>query len=199
MGSGKRGGCVSGLLKLVGVCFLLGLLISWLLVDHEERNTGAAVSNVPLGGLATPAQPVAQSNTGAAVSNVPQMLETKMELVDSFTEKQKVSAEELKGRSLSNKTEIYAFDGELTEAEIRQFCESKRQQNTSFLWYACVVFDKKENAKRSTTPVTALYGNQDDCLRHIRVMFTTNTANQFSEVVWHPENIFEHAMKNIRL
>lgn len=186
MGSGKRGGCVSVLLKLVGVWFLLGLLSLWWLVDQVKRNSGAAATNVPLGGLATSAEPVAQSNTGAAASNVPQMLETKMELVDSFTEKQ-------------NKTEIYAFDGELTEGEIRQFCESKKQQNTSFLSYACVVFDKKENVKRSTSPVTALYGTQDDCLRHIRVMFTTNTANQIGEVVWSPENIFEHAMKTIRL
>ena len=177
MASKKQGGgCLSGILKMLGLCFLLSLLISWLMVDERQNRNAVAPVNV------TPS------------------LQTKMRLVDSYTEEHKVTNELKKqGQTFTNKTEIFAFDGELTEAEIRQFCKAKKRENESFLWYACVVFDKKESVKRSTSPVTALYGNQDECLRHIRVMFTTNSANEIGEVVWHPENIFEHAMKTIRL
>jgi len=175
-GSGCLSGCLSGILKMLALCFALSLLISWLMVDDQQnRNAGNPVNAAPA-------------------------LQSKMQLVDSYTEDLKVT-EKLKkqGRSLTNKTEIFAFDGELTEAEIRQFCEAKKRQNAAFFWYGCVVFDKKENVTRSTSPVTALYGNQDDCLQHIRVMFTTNSVNGFGEVVWHPENIFEHKVSRIRL
>jgi hypothetical protein len=163
MGSEKRGCCLFGIAKLLAICVVFAIGLSFLITDRQEKVAAAKPS-----------------------------LERKMTLVEAYSEK-------VNGEFAVNRVELYAFDGELTESEIREFCTEKKKNNTTPKYFVCVVFDKQANVKRSTTPLTAIYGNQDDCMKHIRMIYFLNTYNGSSEVRWHPENVFEHVPNEIQI
>lgn len=163
MGSEKRGCCLFGVAKVLGICVVVALGLSFLMTGRQEQVTAAKTS-----------------------------LEQKMTLVEAYSEK-------VDREFALNRVELYAFDGELTEAEIREFCNAKKEKNTTQKFFACVVFDKQVNVARSTTPITAIYGKQDDCKKHIRLIYFLNNVNGFSEVNWHAENIFEHPVTTLKL
>lgn len=88
--------------------------------------------------------------------------------------------------------DLYAFDGEFDAADLKAFCKERKDKSPARVFYYVVIFDKASNARFPSTPFTAEYGDEEGALKHIRAIYCYNKLNGFSELRYHPLNVWEH-------
>jgi hypothetical protein len=124
------------------------------------------------------------------------------ELARKAEEARKEAAKKVPYRFVRSKTEptgqrnvmdLYAFAGDFYPDELRAFCRERLRNSTAPAFYYAVIFDDLANARFPSTPFTAEFGVEEDALRHIRAIYAYNRRNGFSEVRYHPKNLWEHA------
>jgi hypothetical protein len=98
-----------------------------------------------------------------------------------------------------NVMELYAFAGDIDRAELEAFCKERKSKSPAEVFYYVVIFDKAANAKFPKTPFTAEYGDEEDSLKHIRAIYCYNKVNGFSELRYHPQNIWEHTTTRVKI
>jgi hypothetical protein len=102
------------------------------------------------------------------------------------------SKSELSGRQ-RDVVDLYAFDGDFDLADLKAFCRERKAKCPAEVFYLVVIFDKTSDAKFPNTPLRAEYGPyEDEKWKHIRAIYVFNKLNGFSELRYHPKNIWEH-------
>lgn len=87
--------------------------------------------------------------------------------------------------------DLYAYSGELDPATLKAFCQERKGASSTTGGYSVVIFDDAANAKFPTTPLAAEYDSDFEQLQHIRAIYTFLKVNGFSEVRYHPKNIYD--------
>lgn len=91
-----------------------------------------------------------------------------------------------------NTMELYALDGLPFDLEtLRQFCKAKKTTATAAGFTFLVVFDQSANAAFPASPFTAMYGLEEDKMKHIIAVYTYNRMNGFSELTSYTPNMWE--------
>jgi hypothetical protein len=98
-----------------------------------------------------------------------------------------------------NVMDLYAFSGNLDPAELREFCRERKRSVKGELFYYVVIFDAATNARYPSNPFTAEFGLDEGTTRYIRAIYTYNQKNGFSEVRFHPQNIWDHKVTTERI
>ena len=91
-----------------------------------------------------------------------------------------------------NVMDLYAFNGEFDLINLKAFCKERKDKSPSQVFYYVVIFDKAANAKFPSTPFTTEYSDEEGALKHIRAIYSYNKLNGFSELSYHPQNLWEH-------
>lgn len=73
---------------------------------------------------------------------------------------------------------------------LQLFCSSKKKDFRDGVFHIVVFFDKKENAKFTTNPVTALYIDEKPS-KHIKAIYTYNKVNGYSKLDYYEKNSWE--------
>jgi hypothetical protein len=98
-----------------------------------------------------------------------------------------------------NVMDLYAFDGDFDPADLKAFCKERKAKSPAKVFYYVVIFDKASNAKFPSTPFTAEYGDEEGALKHIRAIYVYNKLNGFSELRYHPQNLWQHVPTRERI
>ena len=92
-----------------------------------------------------------------------------------------------------NKMELYAFAGAIDKELLKDFCRDKSDKGTNSGFHYIVIFDDVKNATFPKNPMTAEYGVDENAMKHIRVFYTYNRVNRFSELRIYEKNQWESA------
>lgn len=95
----------------------------------------------------------------------------------------------------TNIMDLYSFAGDLDPDTLKEFCLNQKKKNTAKDFYFLVIFDNPGNAKFPDNPFTAEYGSDEESLKSIRAIYGCNRSNDFSELKYHKDNIWENAPK----
>ena len=91
-----------------------------------------------------------------------------------------------------NVMDIYAFAGDIDAANLKAFCQERKEKSPAKVFYYVIIFDNASNAKFPSTPFTAGYGDEEGSLKHIRAIYCYNKLNGYSELRYHSQNVWEH-------
>ena len=92
--------------------------------------------------------------------------------------------------------DLYAFNGIINLDTLKVFCKSQKEKQDNLNSYMLVIFDGKENAGFPTTPLTAMFGMEEDRLKHIRAFYTFNLFNGYSKLELYQTNAWESKSKS---
>ncbi len=95
--------------------------------------------------------------------------------------------------------ELYALTGKFDVEAFRQFCKAKKSKANSKALTYIVLFDEARNASFPNSPFTALYGIEEEKIKHIVAVFEYNRMNVFSELSVYEPNMWEGKAKKEKL
>ncbi|MCT8335093.1 hypothetical protein NUH30_15545 [Leptospira sp. 85282-16] len=96
-----------------------------------------------------------------------------------------------------NKLEIFTYDGQIDKFIIIQFCKEKKAEWKLAGFYSIVIFDKTQFAEKTTSPISAAYGNQENAMKHIRAVYTRTGFNDYSKLNIYDPNMWEGKNESI--
>ena len=179
-GRGFSLGCLlGGLAAVLLATFTLGVMVMFGNIG-SVRTTKQAEARSPDGPPENAAAPVpAEKLAAPAVKPEPpawpyQFVATKTEEI-----------------GLRNIMDLYAFDGNLDPAELKAFCQDRKQQSKAKAFYLVAIFDDKANAKFPSNRFTAEYGVDPDAGKHVRAVYCYNKLNGYSELRYYAKNSWE--------
>lgn len=92
---------------------------------------------------------------------------------------------------LQNEMELYALSGVWDLDAFRSLCRAKKASASAKAFTYIVLFDHKHNARFPNTPLTAMYGLEEDAMKHIIAVYEYNKINGFSEINYYNPNMWE--------
>ena len=176
---------------------LAALTIAWagLLLACGGTGTSSSKTEQP----AKPAAPAADRRPSAADPTQSPAVAEKKEPTPSPPAEKKWPYQFVESKTEQTRhrdvMDLYAFDGEFDPADLKAFCKERKDKSPAKVFYYVVIFDKAANAKFPSTPFTAQYdGDEEGALKqkHIRAIYCYNKLNGFSELSYHPQNVWEH-------
>lgn len=92
--------------------------------------------------------------------------------------------------SLNNRMDLYYPKSKFDPGSFDDLCKSVKKKMGIAGFYYLVVFDKKENAAFPNSPLTALYGLEEESQKHIIAVYTYNANNNYSKVTTFAPNMW---------
>lgn len=74
---------------------------------------------------------------------------------------------------------------------LKDLCKEIKEDVDEGLFYFLVVFDYEENAVFPKTPLTALYGDEEEPQKHIKAIYQYNRINGYSVLTTYEKNKWE--------
>jgi len=100
---------------------------------------------------------------------------------------------------LRDTMELYALAGKFDLEAFRQFCKTKKSKANAKAFNYVVLFDNAINASFPNSPFTALYGIEEEKIKHIVAVFEYNRMNGFCEMRVYDPNMWEGKAKTEKL
>ena len=91
----------------------------------------------------------------------------------------------------SNQMSLYSFNNKINPSVLVDFMRLRKSEYKGTGFYYCVIFDLKDNAKFPDSPFTAMYGMEEDSMRHIRDIYTFNKNNGYSILNIYEKNMWD--------
>lgn len=96
-----------------------------------------------------------------------------------------------------NKLDIYTYSEPFEKNLLIEFCKDRKSNWKSTGFYVIVIFDKKDFIEKTTSPISAAYGNQENAMKHIRAVYTTSGFNNYSKLVIYEPNQWDGKAESI--
>ena len=90
-----------------------------------------------------------------------------------------------------NKMDLYTYSGKFDLAALKTLCKKQKEEFTSGMFYFLVVFDNEKNAVFPKDPFTAQFGAEKTASKHIKALYTYNSLNGYSKLVFYNTNSWE--------
>jgi len=98
-----------------------------------------------------------------------------------------------------NTMELYAITDKFNLEAFRQFCKLNKSKASAEAFTYIVLFDDARNAAFPNSPFTAVYGLEEDKIKHIVAIFIYNRINGFCEMSVYDPNMWEGTAKTEKL
>jgi hypothetical protein len=98
-----------------------------------------------------------------------------------------------------NVMELYALSGKFDRLKFRELCKQKKSGATAEAFTYIVLFDKAANAAFPNSPFTAMFGLEEEKIKHIIAVFEYNKKNGFCEMTTYNPNMWEGKAKREKL
>jgi len=95
--------------------------------------------------------------------------------------------------------ELYTVENEINIDTLKMFCLEKKNDFTNGVFHYIIFFDQKENAVFPSNPFTALYGTDENTMKHIKAYYEYNRMNGYSQLNVFEKNSFESPATTIKL
>lgn len=93
-------------------------------------------------------------------------------------------------KDTENKMELYAVKGDFNKDDFRRLCKAKKAAFSSPTFLYIVVFDNPRNASFPNNPFTALYGMDENKMKHVLAVFEYNKRNGYCVMTTYSPNMW---------
>jgi hypothetical protein len=95
----------------------------------------------------------------------------------------------------TNRMDLYFPTRNFDPGNLDELCRLNRKTTEVTGFYYLVVFDKKENAVFPNSPLSALYGIDEEQQKHIIAVYISNMNNNYSKVSTYVPNMWDGKAK----